>query len=94
MLGWEVLAGFGRKTQVQILTSPLPSLQLWSGDLGAQPQFIHPYNGVKNPIRQIPYDFTYIWKTIYGTNEPFHRKDMENRLVVAKREGEGLGIWG
>ena len=29
---------------------------------------------------------------IYGTNEPFHRKeimDLENRLVVAKGEGVG-----
>ena len=35
----------------------------------------------------------YIWNLIYRTNEPFHRKkimDMENRLVVAKWEGEGV----
>ena len=25
--------------------------------------------------RQIPYDTTYIWNLIYGTNEPFHRKE-------------------
>ena len=25
--------------------------------------------------RQIPYDITYIWNLIYGTNEPFHRKE-------------------
>ena len=24
---------------------------------------------------QIPYDITYIWNLIYGTNEPFHRKE-------------------
>jgi len=24
--------------------------------------------------RQKPYDITYIWNLIYGTNEPFHRK--------------------
>ena len=30
--------------------------------------------------RQIPYDITYIWNLIYGTNEPFHR-----------RENHGLG---
>ena len=44
--------------------------------------------------RQIPYDITYICNLIYGTNEPFHRKenyDLENRLVVAKSEGEGMG---
>ena len=42
--------------------------------------------------RQIPYDITYIWNLIYGTNEPFTQKkimDLENRLVVAKGEGEG-----
>ena len=26
--------------------------------------------------RQIPYDITYTWNLIYGTNEPFHRKEM------------------
>ena len=26
--------------------------------------------------KQIPYDITYIWKLIYGTNEPFHRKEI------------------
>ena len=25
--------------------------------------------------RQIPYDITYIWNLICGTNEPFHRKE-------------------
>ena len=25
--------------------------------------------------RQIPYDITYIWNLIYGTNETFHRKE-------------------
>ena len=25
--------------------------------------------------RQIPYDITYIWNLIYGTNEPFYRKE-------------------
>ena len=25
--------------------------------------------------RQIPYDITYIWNLIYGTNESFHRKE-------------------
>ena len=25
--------------------------------------------------RQIPYDFTYIWNLIHGTNERFHRKE-------------------
>ena len=45
--------------------------------------------------RQIPYDISYIWNLIDGTNEHFHRKetrDLENRLVVA--EGEGVGWTG
>ena len=45
--------------------------------------------------RQIPYDITYIWNLIRGTNEPFHRKEnhgLENGLVVAKGEGEGEGV--
>ena len=25
--------------------------------------------------RQIPYDITHSWNLIYGTNEPFHRKE-------------------
>ena len=25
--------------------------------------------------RQIPYDITYNWNLIYGTKEPFHRKE-------------------
>ena len=40
------------------------------------------------------YGITYIWNPIYGTNEPFHRKEnhgLENRLVVAKGDGEGVG---
>ena len=44
--------------------------------------------------RPIPYDFTYIWNLIYGTNELSIEKklmDWEKRLVVAKGEGEGVG---
>ena len=47
--------------------------------------------------RQIPYDITYIWNLIYRTNKPFHRKelvDLENRPVVAKGAGEGVGWTG
>ena len=36
----------------------------------------------------------YIWNIIYGKKEPFHRKEnhgMENRFVVAEREGGKLG---
>ena len=40
---------------------------------------------------------SHIWNLIYGTKEPFHTEEnhgMENRLVVAKGEGEVLGVWG
>jgi len=43
--------------------------------------------------RQIPYDITYIWNLIYSTLNPSTEKkimDMENRLMVAKEEGEGV----
>jgi len=43
--------------------------------------------------RQISYDTTYIWNLIYGTNELSTEKklmELENRLVVAKGEGEGV----
>ena len=47
--------------------------------------------------RQIPCDSTYIWSLIYSTkNLSTVNKimDMENRLVFAKGEGEGVGwIW-
>ena len=43
--------------------------------------------------KQIPYEITYTWNLKYGTNESIYRKeknfmDMENRLFVAKMEGE------
>ena len=40
---------------------------------------------------------SYIWNLIYGTKEPFHRKENhrhENRLMVAKWEGKGVGWTG
>ena len=42
--------------------------------------------------RQIAYDITYMWNLKYGTNEPIYETetDLENRPVVAKREGEGV----
>ena len=30
--------------------------------------------------RQIPYDITYIWKLIYGTNVPFYRKETDSQI--------------
>ena len=41
--------------------------------------------------RQIPHDIIYTQNLIYSTNEPMYGKDMENRLVFAKGEGEGVG---
>ena len=47
--------------------------------------------------RQIPYDITYIWNLICGTNEHFYRKEthgLGKQTVVAKgREWDGLEIW-
>ena len=45
--------------------------------------------------RQIPYNITYTWNLKYGTNEPIYRNrnrltDIENTLVVAKGEREGV----
>ena len=41
---------------------------------------------------------SHIWNLTYGTKETFHRKqkimDLENRLVVAKEKGEGVGCTG
>ena len=49
--------------------------------------------------RQIPYDITYMWTLKYGANESIYTteadSDMQNRLVVAKRERGGRGMdWG
>ena len=40
--------------------------------------------------RQIPYDITYIWNLLYGTNEPFHIK---NRGHGEQTSGFQMG-WG
>ena len=48
--------------------------------------------------RQIPYDITYIWNLIYGTNGPFHRKETPGFLEQTcgckgeGREWSGLGV--
>ena len=46
----------------------------------------------------MPYDIIYMWNLKHGTNEPINKTnritDMENRLVVAKGEGEGVGWTG
>ena len=47
--------------------------------------------------RQLPYDITYIRNLIYGTkNLSIEKKimDLENRLVVAKGDGDGVGWMG
>ena len=49
---------------------------------------------------KLPYDITYMWNLKYDTNELIYETetDSENRLVVAKGEGqwgrEGLEVWG
>ena len=51
---------------------------------------------------QIPYDITYIWNLIYGTDEPIYRKETNLRtwrtdLWLPRRKGrewDGLGVWG
>ena len=44
------------------------------------------------------YDITYIWSLIYGTNEPFHRKDSwtwrTDLWLPREREWDGLGVCG
>ena len=44
----------------------------------------------------IPHDITYMWNLKYGTNESVYKTneltDIENRLVVAKREVGGSGM--
>ena len=45
--------------------------------------------------RQIPYDIAYIWNLYMAqTNLRNKLMDMENRLVVAKEEGEAKGWTG
>jgi len=45
--------------------------------------------------KQTPYDITYVWNLIYGTNEPFHRKETHGLgLVVSKEKGEMVGWTG
>ena len=41
---------------------------------------------------QIPYDITYIWNLIYGTSEPFHKKENHGhgeQTCGCQREGMG-----
>ena len=57
----------------------------------------HPEWSKSEEERQIPYDITYIWNLIYGTNELSTEKkimNLENRLMAAKGEGEGVGWTG
>ena len=52
--------------------------------------------------RQIPYDITYIWNLIYGTNEPIYRKERNSQTWRRdlwlprgrEREWDGLRDWG
>ena len=44
---------------------------------------------------QIPYDITYFWNLIYGTNEPFHRKESHGlgEQTCDYQAGGGGGSW-
>ena len=49
--------------------------------------------------RQLSYNITYMQKLKYSTNVPIYKAetdliDLENKLVVAKEEGEGVGWTG
>ena len=47
--------------------------------------------------RQIPYDITYAWNLIYGTNKPFHRKEthgLGEQTCGCQGGGEGAGWTG
>ena len=47
--------------------------------------------------RQVPYDVAYIWNLIYGTSEPFHRKEThgleEQTCSCQGVEGESEMEW-
>ena len=52
--------------------------------------------------RQIPYDITYIWNLMYGTNKPIYRKETNSwiwRMDLWLPRGRGReleepGVWG
>ena len=47
--------------------------------------------------RKIPYDVTYIWNLIYGTNEPIYRKETNSWMWKTDLwcpSGEGVGWTG
>ena len=45
--------------------------------------------------RQMPYEITYIWNLIYGTHEPFHRKEnhgLGKQTCACQGGGGGSGM--
>ena len=49
----------------------------------------------KKTPKQIPYDITSMWNLIYGTNEPFHRKEthgLGEQSCGCQGEGGGSGM--
>ena len=45
--------------------------------------------------RQIPYDITYTWNLIYGTNESFHRKEtygLGEQTCACQGVGRGMDL--
>ena len=61
------------------------------------PRDYHTKRSKSSRERQMPYDIIYMWNLNYDTNEHIYKTETENRLVVAKGEGEwgreGLGVW-
>ena len=51
----------------------------------------HPERSKSEIERQIPYDITYIWNLIYGTNEPFHRKETHGLREQIRGCQRGVG---
>ena len=54
-----------------------------------------------NEVRReskIPYGITYMWNQKYKRNQHIYKTKIdsyiENKLVVAKREGRGMEVWG
>ena len=57
----------------------------------------HPEWSKSERERKLPYDITYIWYLIYGTNEPFHRKETHGLgefIYSCQAGGGGSGIYG
>ena len=65
-------------------------------------KWMEPETLILSEVREIPYDITYIWNLIQGTNEPIYRKETNSWTWRTdlwlprgwRRKWEGLGVWG